>query len=90
MCRANKALAVNGSVEAKLLLAIFLPIEIAASLANQGLTRVQWAHNLLLSAYQLNLVRMILVGNAVVKDKKSIDVVFNDILYLFPNILRPD
>ena len=36
----------------KLLLAIFLPIEIAASLENQGLTRVQWEHNLLLSAYQ--------------------------------------
>ena len=34
------------------MLAIFLPIEIAASLANQGLTRVQWAHNLLLSAYR--------------------------------------
>ena len=34
------------------MLAIFLPIEIAASLANQGLTRVQWAHNLLLSAYE--------------------------------------
>ena len=41
-----------------------------------------------LQLYQLNLVRMILVGNAVIKDKKSIDVVFNDILYLFPNILR--
>ena len=34
------------------MLAIFLPIEIAASLANQGLTRVQWAHNLLVRAYQ--------------------------------------
>ena len=36
---------------AKLLPAIFLPIEIAASLANQGLTRVKLAHNLLLTAY---------------------------------------
>ena len=41
----------SGLNDGKLLLAIFLPIEIAASLANQGLTRVQWAHNLLLSAY---------------------------------------
>ena len=34
----------------KLLLASFLPIEIAVCLANQGLTGVEWAHNLLLRA----------------------------------------
>ena len=36
----------------KLLLASFLPIEIAVCLANQGLTGVEWAHNLLLSSHQ--------------------------------------
>ena len=41
-----------------------------------------------LQFYQLNLVRMILVGDAVVKDKKSIGVEFNDTLDLILNDRR--